>query len=194
MKHITKKRIGRRQILSIALAASLVLFLTLSIILTHVLEKGGEDKPPKETPQIIEGEAIKNGMALAYPEIESKPDLTFINVQNPTDEDGGEFGFFYDKDEGCHILYYMDSDGNPVSYFPDIYYQDSSFSYSSIFATETISGVPVTLVDYLCHALQTPYFEERIPFACSKLTCSLIWADGWPFISQSKYLPIQFTF
>lgn len=192
MKHITKKRIGRRQMLSIALAASLVLFLTLSIILTHVLEKGGEDKPPKETPQIIEGEAIKNGMALAYPEIESKPDLTFINVQNPTDEDGGEFGFFYDKDEGCHILYYMDSDGNPVSYFPDIYYQDSSFSYSSIFATETISGVPVTLVDYLCHALQTPYFEERIPFETDAEKQKLLLSEFG--LSEGKYTTISFSY
>lgn len=195
MKHITKKRIGRKHIISIALAASLVLFLTLSIILTHVLENGGEDKPQKEPPQIIEGEAIKNGMALAYPEIEGKPNLTFINVQNPpdpTDEEGGEFGFFYDKDEGCHILYYMDSDGNPVSYFPDIYYQDSSFNYSSIFATEAVSGVPVTLVDYLCHALQTPYFEERIPFETDAEKQKMLLSEFG--LAEGKYTTISFSY
>ena len=149
MKHIVKKRFGKKHIISLALVGILAFLLVISIILTNALDNDGGANNPKDPPQIIEGEAIQNGMALAYPEIENKNKIEFINVKNPENKESTEFGFSYDKDEATHILYYLDSDGEPVSYFPEIYYHDTSFDYSTIFATATLSGVNVTLVDYL---------------------------------------------
>lgn len=192
MKYIEKKRFGKKQIISLALAASLVLFLVLSILITNALNKSGDSTPKQDPPEIITGEAIKNGMALAYPEIEVKTKISFINIKKSVDGKDSEFGFYYDKDEKCHVLYYVDSNGDVVPYFPEIYYQDSSFVYSSLFATQTLSGVQVTLVDYLCYALQSPVFDERIPFEeVAEKQEQLLREFG---LSDGKYTTISFSY
>lgn len=192
MKHIVKKRFGKKHIISLTLVGILAFLLVISIILTNALDNDGGANNPKDPPEIIEGEAIKNGMALAYPEIENKNKIDFINVKNPENKESTEFGFYYDKDEATHILYYLDSDGEPVSYFPEIYYHDTSFDYSTIFATATLSGVNVTLVDYLCHALQTPYFEERIPFETNAEKQDRLLAEFG--LSDGEYTSVTFAY
>ena len=192
MKHIVKKRFQTKHIVALALAVSLVVFLILSIFLNKALGETDDDTTPKDPPEIIDGEAIQNGMALAYPEIETKAKITFINIKNTSDENKGEFGFYYDKEEACHILYYLDSNGNVVPYFPEIYFQDSNFNYSTLFATTSLNGLSVTLVDFLCAALQTPYFEERIAFeenadAQEKLLSEFGLVDG-------EYTAVSFTY
>lgn len=165
MKHIEKKRLSTKYIVSIALAVSLVLFIVLSILITGAIDKDDGGTVTKDPPEIIDGEEIKNGMALAYPEIENKTKITSIMIRGSEDEGSHEFGFIYDDEKYLsHIMYYVDSDGKQQIYLPEICYEDSSINYSSLFATESMNGISVTLVDYLCYALQTPYFDERIPF------------------------------
>ncbi len=193
MKHIAQKRFGKKPVIAIALAAALVLFLVLSILITEALGEDDGDTTKKEPPEIIAGEATQNGMPLAYPAIESKTQIEFINIKKTIDDKISEFGFYYDKDEISHILYYVDSNGKALPYFPEIYYQDSSFVYSSLFETEAISGVSVTLVDYLCHALQSPYFEERIAFEKDdpEKQKALLKEFG---LSEGKYTEISFSY
>ena len=164
MKYVAKKGLQTKHLISIILAVALVLCLVLSILLTHVFDKEDANDTPNESPEIIDGEAIKNGMTLAYLEINTKNQISYISIEDTSDAEKSDFGFWYDESEGCHLLFYVDSDGKAQTYYPEIYYQDSSFSYSSLFATQTMSGIEVTLVDYLCYALQSPFFEERIPF------------------------------
>ena len=192
MKYIAKKRLPAKQLISIILAVCLVIFLGLSIILANALDKDGDTSTEKEPPEIIDGEAIQNGMALAYPGIENKTKISFINIKDTHDGGNTEFGFFYDTDEKCHILYYVDASGNAVSYFPEIYYEDPTFSYSSIFATSSLSGVSISLVDYLCHALQTPYFEERIPFETDAEKQKTLLSEFG--LSEGKYTVISFSY
>ena len=45
---------------------------------------------------------------------------------------------------------YLDSNGKVVPYFPEIYFQDSNFNYSTLLATTSLNGLSVTLVDFLC--------------------------------------------
>ena len=104
MKHIVKKRFGKKHIISLTLVGILAFLLVISIILTNALDNDGGANNPKDPPEIIEGEAIKNGMALAYPEIENKNKIEFINIKNPENKESTEFGFNYDEDAYTVLL------------------------------------------------------------------------------------------
>ena len=145
---------------ALALAVLLVIVLTASILLSSLT--GKTDKKPTviEPPEVIEGEARQNGLALAYPLITSKMDIKFINVENQT----GEYGFVVYTGETHHTMYYVDSNGNQVVYYPEICKADPAFEYSSLFAIDSGDGYgQYTIVDYLCSSLQHPYFDVRIP-------------------------------
>ena len=143
-----------------ALAALLVLILTASILVSALAGNDTENPVIIEPPEVIEGEARQNGLPLAYPAINSKIDIKFINVKNTT----GEYGFMVYTGDNYHTMYYVDSNGKQVVYYPEICKEDPSFEYSSLFAIDASDGYgQYTIVDYLCSSLQHPYFEVRIP-------------------------------
>ena len=162
MKHITKPKITKNLFIAIVLSAVFAVLLALSIVIT-VISSSLDDSDPQtvtEVPPVIDGEARQNGLALAYPSINRKNQIKYIQIENQT----GEFGFVMLTGESHHTLYYVDSSGEPIIYYPDICAEDATFNYTDLFAIVTNDGYSqYSLVDYLCLALQSPYFDERIP-------------------------------
>ena len=159
---VKKKRLGRP--LKLVVTAGILALLTATaIILNTVLAaKDNGDDTAKKPPEIIEGvEAVHNGSAVAYPNVSEK-DITFIRVlgegeyflMRETDADGkyGAFNFYY-RDEADELQ----------KYYPDICVEDPTFDYEDIYAAEqndTFGKIPK--LTYLCVALGTAYFDERI--------------------------------
>jgi len=160
VKHIEKIRLTKKTKIAVVLSVLLVLVLTASILASALTGKTEKKPVIIDLPEVIEGEARQSGLPLAYPLINSKIDIKFINVQNET----GEYGFTVYSGETHHTLYYVDSNGKQVVYYPEICTADPSFEYSSLFAIDAGDGYgQYTIVDYLCSALQYPYFDVRIP-------------------------------
>ena len=136
----------------------LAVFIPVSAILLNKEEEPAASKQP----EIIEGEARQNGLALAYPVVNNKSQIQYISIKN----ENGEYGFIR-LDEGSEFnMYYIDDKGEQVLYYPDICDEDIGFEYSNLFKIDTSDGYSqYTLLDYLCVALQMAYFEERIPLA-----------------------------
>ena len=150
-----------KQLFAVILSAIFVLSLLASILLPRILRKPESESEPITPPSVIEGEARQNGLALAYPSVNRKNQIKFINIKNQT----GEFGFMMYEGDDYHTLYYVNSSGEEVIYYPDICIDNPSVDYTSLFAIEKEDGYSrFTLVDYLCQSLQSPYFDVRIPF------------------------------
>ena len=65
MKYLAKKGLQTKHLISIILAAALVLCLVLSILLTHVFNKDDGDDAKTDPPQIIDGGIIPRKLYLA---------------------------------------------------------------------------------------------------------------------------------
>ena len=160
MKQIEKIRLTKKAKIAILLSALLILAISASVLISSLT--GNPTKKPQilELPEVIDGEARQNGLALAYPYVNNKNDIKFIHVKNET----GEYGFMIYDGDSYHTMYYVDDGGNQVVYYPDICKENPSFSYSSLFAIDEGDGYgQYTIVDYLCASLQSPYFDARIP-------------------------------
>ena len=162
MKHIEKKKFTKKQKLSLILCAVFALMLAVFIPVSAILLNKEEEPAASKQPEIIEGEARQNGLALAYPVVNNKSQIQYISIKN----ENGEYGFIR-LDEGSEFnMYYIDDKGEQVLYYPDICDEDIGFEYSNLFKIDTSDGYSqYTLLDYLCVALQMAYFEERIPLA-----------------------------
>ncbi len=163
VKHIKKQRLTKNIFAAILLGTVLPLITVLAIVLSVISNDGGDEGGQTVTvPEVLLGEARQDGQTLAYPAINVKNQIKYISVENPT----AEFGFVLMSGESTHTLYYVDSTGKEVVYYPDICAEDSDFDYSSLFAIETNDGYSrYTLVDYLCLSLQLAFFDERIPIS-----------------------------
>ncbi len=149
------------------LAAALAAVIAITVIVSIILSNRGETVQPTPPPDIIEGEAIKDAgsgskLTLAYPEITKQNQIKFIEIQN----ESGEFGFARLEGEPHFTMYYVDESGERQVYYPKIYLDDKTLNYTDFFAVEEGDGFSVaTKLDYLCLALQTPYFYQRIPLS-----------------------------
>ena len=162
MKHIQKKKFTKKQKLSLILCAVFAVLLAVCIPVSAVLLDKKEEPSVTKQPEIIEGEARQNGLALAYPVVNNKKQIQYISIKN----DKGEYGFIKLEEDAEFNMYYIDEMGEQVLYYPQICDEDLGFEYSDLFKIDTSDGYSqYTLLDYLCIALQMPYFEERIPLA-----------------------------
>ncbi len=137
------------------------------IMLTN---RGNGTEEPVVYPELKEGESLyyktdSNGnkvptaLTLAYPEIGDATDIRFIEIDN----ESGEFGFAKLGEERHFTMYYLDGNGERQVYYPKIFLDDKTVNYTDFFAIETNDGIGrYKKLDYLCLALQTPYFSERI--------------------------------
>lgn len=172
MKVIKKK--NKKAFLLGAMALALALLTVLAILLNVflVIPDASETKEP---PEIIEGvEALYGNLAIAYPRV-TEANITLINVIRPeTDTRPGTEYILQrqeseekDKDgnpvKGPFALFYYDSYGELQSYYPPITENDPSFDYEDIYAiVQDDSFGMIPKLTYLCTAIGTPYFEERI--------------------------------
>ncbi len=151
-------------------AAALVLVLTVSIIVDNLVKRDADTSTvDTSTIEILEGEARQSGLALAYPTFTSSLQIKYIHIINNNGVTEGsseknEFGVYHAEGDNYHTLFYV-KNGEQILYMPEIEGVDAEFQYTDLFAIETGDGIGrYSLVDYLCAAVQSPYFNERIPF------------------------------
>lgn len=151
----------------IVLSCILVALIVLAIVLSLI--KPAADGPTETVvPDIREDEWLYNNTyPLAYERIlESQIQTMLISNEQGTfsmmrwpDEDGA-FWLGYTNGEGVE---------NMVQYIPPIVSTDSSFDYESLYAIEEGDGFGrMYVLSYLCSAVGTPYFTERIDLPVGK--------------------------
>lgn len=145
------------------LAVTLALLITAAIIISVVINnRTPEDDAPPPI-DIIDGEAIHNNMATAYPHVEEK-DFNIIRIKGKDTE----YALMRPKSEdpnkpNSFVLYYQNSRGEMELYSPAILDEDSNTTYESLYAVEQNDSFGrIYKLTYLCVAMGTPYFQERI--------------------------------
>ena len=152
-----------------------------AIILVNFIPKNEEETDSTtankvEVPEILEGEALYNNYAIAYPTVQESQ-IVAIKITNNasykndynTEEQAPKTSYTLMRDEmmgGKFVLYYEDKDGKTQVYYPDVVEQDLSFDYESLYAIEQNDGYGrIYKLTYLCVALELPYFTDRIELA-----------------------------
>ena len=159
------KRKNKKALLIAILAFSLALLTAGAIVLNTLLQvdDGGAQKP--QLPQILEGEAIYNSTAVAYPHIAEK-DIVALVVKGKENE----YSLVREESEkdgkttyGSFVLSYKDANGEDKIYAPGIIESDSDTDYSDLYAVEMGDSYgTIPKLTYLCTAVGTLYFNERI--------------------------------
>ena len=161
MKQIEKKRLSKKQVLLIATLSLVVVLSILTAVLTSVGLGSDPEDPVTEPPEILEGEAIYLNTAIAYPQI-SESQIQYILVRN----ENGSFDLTRPDAYGAFWLSYDIGYGvnNMMLYAPPIIEAEGDFDYQSLYATVSDGGYgSIYMLTYLCTAIGTPYFTERIP-------------------------------
>lgn len=160
MRKIEKFKLNKTHITLIVVASVLILSL-LGYIIASAVAKHMESNEPYTPPDTIEGEDTYLGLTVAYPVIKESEILSIL-VKNST----GIYDLTRWPDEnGSFWLGYGTGDEieNMVQYIPPIVSEDSGFDYESLYAIETNDGYGrIYLLTYMCTALGSPYFTERI--------------------------------
>ena len=161
MKKVEKTRLQKKHLVSITLLLAFAIALTVSLVLTSVLSDTGEgDELVSEITEVLPGEARQNGLPMAYPAVTKKLQISFVQIKNKD----GEFGIYHYEGDSYHTLFYV-KDGETIPYYPEIVSEDPDFDYTDLFAIESGDGIGrYSLVDYLCSAIQMPYFDQRVAF------------------------------
>ena len=167
MKKIEKRKINKNVlsliILGVMLAVLLAVFFTVKAFERENGTQGGTSITPPTVNEAL-GEAVYAGAPLAYEHIEEKQ-MQYILVYN-RDKEGRLCTFdFTALADGSFILSYS-LDGttkNMVPYIPEIVGAEGDFDYTSLYAIENNDSYGrIYLLTYLCTALGTTYFQERI--------------------------------
>lgn len=159
---VKKKKLGRPLKLAITAGALVILTVAAIILNTLLAADDGGSNSTTEPPEIIEGvESVYNGMAVAFPSVKES-EMNFIRVLGE-----GEYFLMREKDDegkyGAFNFYYRDAADELQKYYPDICTQDPTFDYEDIYAIDqTDSFGKIPKLTYLCVAIGTPYFDERI--------------------------------
>lgn len=162
---VVKKKIKKPLLLAI-LAGILVILTVGAIVINAITSSAGDDEEvTKEPPKIIEGvEAVVNGQAAAYPQV-TESEITFIRVLGDDEYvlmRGGADGEDGEK-EGAFNLFYRDAVGTLQMYYPEICEKDPTFDYEELYAVEQGDDYGrIPKITYLCTAIGTAYFDERI--------------------------------
>ncbi len=157
-------RSKKRFRISIIAAAILVLATVLSIVILRNNDTGGTTVSNNTSGNIelLEGEGMYIGTATAYPSIKGK-DIQRITIKNKA-EKGNHYTLVRDSEmaNGDFLFAYYE-DGEVKVFMPSICEEDSTHTYSDLYAIETEDGYGMmTKVSYLVTALQAPYFKHRI--------------------------------
>ena len=163
---VVKKKKLKRPVL-LAITAGVLALLTVAAILLNTLlaADDGDGGTKKPAPEIIEGvEDVFNGMAVAFPRVE-ETHMSFIRVLGEQ-----EYFLMRESAEGEEEsknapfrFYYRDAADELQMYYPDICVQDPTFEYEDLYAVEQSDSFgSIPKLTYLCVAIGTPYFDERI--------------------------------
>ena len=160
MKTVKRKKLSGQWTALIILVAIFALLLGSYFIIDYILNKP-VPKDPAQKPEILEGEDIYLNVPVAYPRLEDGQ-FQYIIVRN----ENGTFDLTRPSEKGVFWLSYDDGKGieNSVMYEPPILSAEGNFDYQQLYAVETGDGYGrIPLLTYLCTAIGTTYFDERIP-------------------------------
>lgn len=147
----------------LAIILGSVFLLALAALIAFLLVFGGgeEEKPSSTPPEILEGEGIYLGNAIAYPSVGAST-ISRITVSNGKLKDDGQYTFLRsDEVDGDFLFYYME-DGEIKVYYPSVC-EATGIEYSDLYAIETEDGYnAITRLNYLTSSLEHTYFGERI--------------------------------
>lgn len=165
MIQVKKKKLDKKQ-LTIVITASVLAFLIIAYAVVSMLISsgviGGAGDGSSKPIEVLEGESIANGKAVAYPYI-SRKNIVSVAVNNhndtfsmtkPEKAIGGYEDYF--------VFHYQDTNGDIVSYSPQILSKDNNTAYTDFYSQETEDGLGAAKIDYICAAVGAMYFEERI--------------------------------
>lgn len=154
-----KRKSKKQWITLVSLLTSFAVLLASYFIVDAFMGKG-QTENPTEKPEILDGEALYLNTPVAYPRVEEGK-IQYIIVRN----ESGTFDFTRPSEDGSFWLSYDNGEGisNSVVYEPPILSAEGGFDYESLYALEYGDGYgKIYLLTYLCTAIGTPYFEERI--------------------------------
>ena len=160
MKEIKKRKLTSKRILLIALSSLLVLLIAGYITVKLTVKDNGTGGGASEPPEIMEGEAVYLNTTIAYPQV-SEAAIQYILVQNAL----GTFDLTRPDSKSSFWLGYDNGGGvrEMVLYAPPIIGAEGDFNYEDLYAVEGNDGYGrIYMLTYLCTALGTPYFSERI--------------------------------
>ena len=147
------------------LGITLLLLILALVVVQLILPNKQTVKEPTVLPEIREelGETLYLNAPLAYANIKESQ-LQYIRVQNHQDGKDHCFGVIA-LSNGTFVLEYS-KDGTTETlkpYLPAIVGEESNFDLTSLYAMETGSRFgQIYSLTYLCSALGTPIFSERI--------------------------------
>ena len=189
------RRTKKKQLLIAILALSLAVLIAGAILIDTLLQidDGGSTDPV--LPEILDGEAIYNNSAIAYPYVK-EASITAIVVKGTEDEYSlvrEEFEKDGKTTYGSFVLGYKDSYGDMQTYAPDIIASDSDTDYSDLYAIEGNDGYgTIPKLTYLCTAIGAPYFNERIELSSDEATRAE--QLSWYGLTSSNSVSIGFTY
>ena len=159
MKRIEKRKLSSTQIAAIVFAAILLLLVGLYIIVNSIETNSSASSEP---PELWEGESLYLNVPLAYPAV-SESRIQSILVQQGDkifdftrpDKNGSFWLGYGDRSEGIEGM---------VQYIPPIVGAEGGFDYESLYSIEENDGYGrIYLLTYLCVAIGTNGFDQRIP-------------------------------
>ena len=160
------KKKMKKPVLIAILAGVLAALTALAIVLNALIlsDDGSDGQDTPIPPEILEGEGIFANSAVAFPRVEEK-DIDAIRIY-------GDREYIFKRDQltdtgratGPFILFYEEVEsGEFKAFYPDITDADANFEYEDLYAVVADDGYgTVPKLTYLCSAIGTPYFEERI--------------------------------
>lgn len=162
MKKVEKRHLSKNTLTIIILASVLAVLITASVlvpIIVSALKKPQESEYPEIREDL--GEALYINTPVAYPRLEEAEILSIL-VKN----ENGTFDLTrWPDDNGVFWMGYEDTSGNKemLQYIPPIVDAEGDFDYESLYALELGDGYgTMYMLSYLCSAIGTPYFTERI--------------------------------
>ena len=162
---VVNKKLKKAQLATICLLVASIVFLgayfTVGAIAKNIAsnQTGGSSSSNNKL-ELWEGESSYLNQPVAYPAIQEKQMLV-LRVDGPE----GKFDISrYPDDQGSFMFhYYVDGQENSIPYVPPIYSAEGNFSYESLYAIEQNDGYGrIYYLTYLCSAIGSPYFTERI--------------------------------
>ena len=161
---VVNKKLNKAQLATICLLIASIVFLgayfTVGAIADNIASNQTGSSNTGNKLELWEGESTYLNQPVAYPSIQEKQMLV-LRVDGPE----GKFDISrYPDDQGSFMFhYYVDGQENSIPYVPPIYSAEGNFSYESLYAVEQNDGYGrIYYLTYLCSAIGSPYFTERI--------------------------------
>ncbi len=168
MKRIEKFKLGKNAVRLIALTSVLILLVVAYIVIGSLIDgpdtQGGGNSVTADDIRPELGETTYLNYPIAYDRI-SEEAMSYILVRNRDDKGVLRAYDFTRLEDGRMVLSYDSGDGtkNMVPYIPPITTAEGGFDYESLYAIEKNDSFgSIYMLTYMCSALGTPYFNERI--------------------------------